>query len=255
MEINAKILEAKVMHKRLSPQMKAFTYGLYYLVLPIHQLHHKGLNKALAINRFSTISFYEKDHGHRDNQSLTSWIMPILKENELHEITDHVLLVTLPRILGYTFNPVSFWLCLDNQNQLRSVLCEVNNTFGETHSYLCTHHNKNVIKKSDTLSTKKLFFVSPFLEREGRYEFTFSYQDDKLGIWIDFFDKNNHKQLITSLTGNLSPLTKGYVRKMFWKYPLVTLKTIGLIHWQAIKLINKKIKRITKPKQYNKKLS
>jgi DUF1365 family protein len=249
MEVTPQIFTAKVMHKRLFPKVNAFTYGIYYLVLPLSNI------AGVVHNRFGVLSFYDKDHGPRDGSDLESWIRPVLKQYKLDIITDQVLLVSMPRVLGYVFNPVSFWFCLDKDGGLRAVLCEVNNTFGQTHSYLCAHEEGQVIKAEDCLQAKKLFHVSPFLQRQGHYTFRFSIQEKQLGVWIDFYDDEGKKQLITSLIGELSPLTKRRLLQTFWSHPLVTFKTIWLIHWQALKLVLKGIKYISKPVQLKQKLS
>ncbi len=87
-----------------------------------------------------------------------------------------VLLVAQPRVLGFLFNPVSFWLIVDQTDDLRAVIAEVNNTYGQRHSYLCAHDDLRPIRFSDTLTTKKVFYVSPFQDVSGRYDFRFDYQ-------------------------------------------------------------------------------
>lgn len=255
MEITPQIFTAKVMHKRLFPKVNNFTYGVYYLALPLSKLSNEITTANLAVNKFGLLSFYDKDFGAKDGSNLDNWIRQTLKKEGLDEVTDEVMLISMPRIFGYVFNPVSFWICLDKKQNIRAVLCEVNNTFGETHNYLCAHEKGRIIKSDDWIEAKKLFHVSPFLKREGYYKFRFSLKEKKLGIWIDFYNTEGKKQLITSLIGNLTPLTKSNLRKSFWRHPLVTLKTIFLIHWQALKLITKGIKYISKPKQIKEKLS
>jgi len=250
-----KLFTAKVMHKRLFPKVNAFTYGIYYLSLPLSKISEI----KIAHNKFAPVSFYDKDHGAKDASkegiSLEDWARGILKKYEISKANGDITLVCMPRIFGYVFNPVSFWLCHDKDQKLRAVICEVNNTFGETHSYLYVHDDQRIINENDTLKAKKIFHVSPFLEREGHYEFRFNIKDDKYGIWIDFFDKDNNKKLITSLMGTLSPLTNANMNKAFWRYPLITFKAIWLIHWQALKLISKGIKYIKKPTQKSEKIS
>ena len=275
MEITPKIYNAKVMHKRLFPKVNSFTYNVYYLVLPLSMLlgglslreimRKRELDKFqseadrffqnLKYNKFGIVSFYDKDHGAKNGKNLNKWVRKILKRYELEEVTKEVFLVSMPRVLGYAFNPVSFWICLGEKRKVRAVLCEVNNTFGETHSYLCAHKDGRIIKSDEWLEAKKLFHVSPFLKREGHYKFRFDLKDESLGIWIDFYNAEGEKQLITSLTGNLQSLTKENLSKAFWQHPLVTIKTIFLIHWQALKLVSKGIKYIRKPKQMKQKLS
>lgn len=247
MEIKPQLYTAKVMHKRLFPKVNAFNYGIYYLALPLSQLSDIKLPVMM--------SFHPKDHGPKDGNNLDDWIRKILQQYGLDEIVEEVTLIAMPRILGYVFNPVSFWMCKDTNHDLRAVLVEVNNTFGETHSYLCAHPDHRIIQAEDVMEAQKLFHVSPFLKREGHYLFRFSSNENKLGMWIDFYNAEGKKQLITSLIGKLAPLTKQRARKAFWAHPLVTLKTIFLIHWQAIKLVSKGIKYVPKPTQQEKRLS
>lgn len=254
MEIIPQIFTAKVMHKRLFPKVNKFVYSIYYLALPLSQIRNKFIAENLSINKFGILSFHEKDHGDQKGE-LQKWIKNILLDNSLNEITDEVILVAMPRVIGYVFNPISLWLCLDKERNLRAVLCEVNNTFGEAHNYLCYHKSGEIIKDNDWIEANKLFHVSPFLKREGFYKFRFSLKEDNLGIWINFYDQEGKQQLITSLIGSLSPLNKSSLRKVFLKHPLVTLKTIFLIHWQALKLVSKGIRYISKPKQLNDKIT
>ncbi len=244
------ILTGRVMHKRLLPKVHAFYYGIYYVVLPLSMLS----SLALAHNRFSALSFYDKDHGAGDGSALESWARYLLKQHQV-EIDGDITLVTMPRVLGYAFNPVSFWLCRDQDGQLRAVLCEVHNTFGEQHTYLCVHQDRRTITSLAPLFAKKLFHVSPFLKREGEYEFYFDIEGDNFNVLINFHNEAGHKQLITSLVGTLQPLSKSSLRFAFWHYPLVTFKAILMIHWHALKLLAKRIQYINKPVQKSTKVS
>lgn len=255
MEIIPQIFTAKVMHKRLFPKVNKFTYGVYYLALPLSKLDDELTTDSLAINRRGLLSFFEKDHVYDGESKAEGWIRKTLEEHGLNDLVKEIVLITMPRVLGYAFNPVSFWLCLDDKSNLRAVLCEVNNTFGEVHNYLCVKKDNEIITGDDWLTAEKLFHVSPFLEREGIYKFRFSVKDNKLGIWIDYYDSENNKKLITSLVGEMEPLSKKALRKAFWKHWHVTLKTILLIHWNAVRLLFKGVKYVTKPTQREEKLS
>lgn len=241
MVIVPQLYSAQVVHKRLLPKKNAFHYGVYYLALPL---------PAAAIPGWLT-SFHMADVGKRDGSDPTTWVRSILADYNLDEKTQHIVLVTMPRILGYVFNPVSFYLCLNNNNDLIAVLCEVHNTFSEQHNYLCANPEHTPIGADQWLEAEKVFHVSPFLQRNGHYKFRFDYRKDTLGIWIDYYDAEAKKQLITSLTGSLTPLTAKALRHAFWQKPLVALKAITLIHWQALKLVTGGIRYIAKPKQLN----
>ena len=245
LDLVPQIFTAKVMHKRLFPRENHFTYKVYYLVLPL----------PAPVIPSKLIGFDAGDLGYRDGSDPADFAKSILAEYGLEQKVNNLILITMPRVFGYVFNPVSFYLCLDAHKQIRAVIAEVHNTFGEQHAYLCAKPDHSPVMADDWLEAKKLFHVSPFLERSGSYSFRFSLGKDKLGIWINYFDKERNKQLITSLIGTLESLNEPSLRKAFWLHPLVTLKTIMLIHWQALRLVLKKIRYVPKPRQYEKKVS
>jgi DUF1365 family protein len=253
MAIEPKLILADIYHKRFFPKINTFNYKSYYLFLPLSLINQTSdLHNILSINKFAKMSFYESDHGAKNNQySTESWIRNILTkhDNSLNNVIKEVYLLTMPRILGYIFNPVSFWFCTDDKNKIRAVLCEVNNTFGERHFYFCNQKNNKIIKPKDLMYADKIFHVSPFLEREGKYCFRFSLKHNSCGVWIDYFDKNGNKKLVTSIFGRFHTLSKKNINCFFLQYPLITIKTILLIHWQALKLKLKGIKYIPKPRQ------
>lgn len=250
MDIKPEIFYGKVMHKRLFPKVNAFTYGIYYLSLPLSNLEAQRDSWRFGVNSPGVMSFHAKDHGRRiKNIDLSGWAVEVLQTYGLHIPDVEIVLMSMPRILGYVFNPVSFWFCYDQEKSLRAVISEVNNTFGETHSYICAHRDGQKIKATEWMQAEKILHVSPFLKREGTYRFRFDVQDGKAGIWIDYYAANGQKQLLTALTGRLVPMTRQTRRHAFWSYPLVTLRAIFLIHWQAVKLLLRGIKYISKPLQ------
>ncbi len=244
-----RLLTAQVMHKRLSPKVNSFTYRVYYLALPLRHLHQAVTTRHLCVNRFGLTSFYTRDHGARNGQPLEPWIETIIQTYGLQHCVTDVELLCMPRILGYVFNPVSFWMCYDSDGQIRAVLCEVNNTFGQTHSYLCLHPDHRPIQPEDWLQAEKCFHVSPFLPREGQYRFRFALKQNQLGIWIDYVNAAGNTQLLTSLCGKLQPLTRQSLLGAFLRHPMVTLKAVALIHWQALKLFVKGMRYIALPSQ------
>ena len=252
MGLKPSLLTGKVMHGRLFPKKNAFNYSIYYLCLPLSQLY----NLPISSSRFSSLSFQEADHGACDGSPLEPWARQILKDYNLSSVTDgDILLICMPRVLGYVFNPVSFWLCFDRDQNIRAVLCEVHNTFGERHTYLCAHADHRPIQPDDILTAQKVFHVSPLLKREGHYTFRFVIQSGQFGVWIDYYDGQGAKQLVTYLKGSLSAMTRHSLRRVFWAYPLITLKAITLIHWQAAKLLAKGVRYVKRPPQMPEKVS
>lgn len=245
MVIEPKIYTAKVMHRRIFPKENTFEYGVYYFAIPLPAPRLPG---RLA-------RFHAKDVGERNGKDPIHWVRNILVNYNLSSKIQNIVLVTMPRVLGYVFNPVSFYLCLDDINHLRAVLCEVHNTFGEQHSYLCANADHSPLTSNHCLEAEKVFHVSPFLEKNGTYKFRFDLTNENLSVWIDYYNVDGQKQLITSLVGNFSPLTIQNLRRAFWKHPLVTFKTIVLIHCQALRLFCKGVAYIAKPLQNLKKMT
>lgn len=245
------ILSSKVFHKRNHPKVNSFNYRSYYIVLDM--LNLQPTSKLLNINKFNIFSFYDKDHGKRDGSKSVNWAINLLEDNKL--AYDNVKLMTMPRILGYLFNPVSFWLCY-HQNKLIAVIAEVNNTFKETHCYICHKDGKEITNKC-RFKAQKDFHVSPFYPRQGYYKFNFKldFSDNaKNQIIINYYD-NEKLQLGTSITATSNKLSSQNLIKEFFRCPLLTIKVMYLIHWQAIKIILKRIKYIPKPEQKTFKIS
>ena len=253
--VDTTILLASVYHKRFFPQVNHFRYRMYYLIFSINKISGLSRNCLLRVNKFGLMSFFEKDHSPKKN--FLSWVRNILKQNDLNFTLGDVVLMAMPRILGYGFNPVSFWFCLDLEGKLRAVIAEVRNTFGENHDYLCYKSDHTVIQKHDVIYVDKIFHVSPFIKREGRYGFQFSYQQDQnnIKILIDHYDYNGKKLLSTSVSGNTIAYNSKNLLLCFILRPLVTIKTIIMIHWQALKIFNKGILYIPLPTQLKKKFS
>jgi uncharacterized protein len=243
--VKSSLLIADVVHRRTQPKENAFKYGVYYLCFPLSLMHTLKC-WLLSVGKPNLMSYYPKDLG---NAEMTNedWIRSILKEWGLNDVTDgEVVLVTMPRILGYAFNPVSFWFCLDGAGDIRAVLSEVHNTFGERHCYLSYHDDKRAISSDDWMESEKVFHVSPFMKIEGVYRYRFILTDAKVAVWINHVTDAG-VMLYTSLIGRRIRLNSRNLAWCFVRYPLVTFKVIALIHWQAIKLISKGISYHRKP--------
>lgn len=252
MEIAPQLLVGGVSHKRLIPVKNAFNYGIYYLALPINTIDSLSKGIIFGFNRFGLLAFFEKDHIEEKYQSLEQFKSDILNEFGITKANGETILVTMPRVLGYIFNPVCFWLCLDDNAELRAVICAVSNTYGEKHYYLCAHADQRVIKPKDRLNAEKVFHVSPFIAREGSYEFKFGIENNHVSISINYFNADQQRLLVTSLQGDLIGLNRKRLIYVFFRYPLVTMMAITKIHWQALKLFSRKIKFIDKPEQISK---
>lgn len=239
------LLDARIFHERMKPRRNRFSYHAFYCLIPVSQLARTERQGLFSINRANLFSLRASDYG-RPGMAPAHYIQQVLDDWRLAEADGEVRLMTLPRVLGYGFNPVSFWLCYDRGDKLRAVLAEVNNTFGERHSYLCFHDDHRAITPSDTLNARKVFHVSPFIRVEGRYSFRFGASSDRIAITIDLEDGEG-LLLRTAVGGRPEPMSTRALLSLLAKNPLYPFKVIGLIHYQAIKLFFKGIRHFNKP--------
>lgn len=246
MALTHRILDAKVVHARTRPKRNRFCYRVYYLCLRLSDWEALTRIRFLSLDRFNLFSLNGKDYFAGKAQSPQQWIQACLTTWGVTKADGEIVLMTMPRVLGYAFNPVSFWFCLDRAGALRAVLADVSNTFGERHAYLLQHGDQSPIHEDDWLESDKLFHVSPFLEIKGHYRFRVAYQQERVGVWIDY-DDGDGIVLHTSVVGTLQPLTALALLRRFFFTPLVTVKVIALIHYQALRLFLKGVRYYCKP--------
>ncbi len=234
----------EVRHTRLKPAKNAFAYPTYFLMLPMRAMQTIKTH-ALAHNRSGLLSFFDRDHGDGRDNSL-AWLDEMLRREGVEDATGEIWLHTYPRVLGYTFKPVSFWYCHADDGTLRAIVVEVNNTFGERHCYLLDRP-----QYGHELTADKVFHVSPFCTLEGNYRFRFMRSShngiEKTVARIDYDDATG-PLIETSVSGTLEPVTNAALRKALWRYPAMTFGVVLRIHWQAFKLWRMRVPFIPKPK-------
>ena len=241
--INSYIYNGTVIHKRFKPQEHYFKYKVFSLLIDLTELEE--LDKKISffsLNRFNLVSFYERDHGERDGSSLADWVKQNLKINNITVENIKIKLLCYPRILGYVFNPLSVFFIYDKDERLISILYEVKNTFGEQHTYVFKVQNENKLIQNNC---SKKFHVSPFIEMDCNYFFRVLNPAEKLSIIINQYDKEG-KILFASQDGIRSDLTTKNLMNSYLKHPLMTLKIISAIHFEAFKLWIKGIKFVKK---------
>jgi len=249
----------QVRHKRLRP-LHAFEYGIYFIRLPLRSMQRQAAQPAFSSsfasrlfsrNGFNLLSFRDSDHGD-GRQPLLAWIEALLKAENVFDADGEIWLQTMPRVLGYVFNPVSFWFCHRADGALRAVLCDVRNTFGERHFYLL--ETGADIAYGSELSAKKIFHVSPFCPVEGRYRFRFmrvlrqhggARQECHLAC-VDY-DDGSGPLLQTSLSGQARAISDWSVASAFFCYPLMSFGVIVRIHIQALRLWLLRLPFFSKP--------
>ena len=229
--ISSAIYRGSVMHRRLRPKAHYLRYRMFYLLLDLDELPSLGRLRLLGIERRAIMSFRASDHGDGKGD-LKAWVAGELAKAGLPVQLGRVQLLTLPRILGFVFNPISVYFCHDPAGVLRATIYEVNNTFGGRHAYvLPAASDDRVIRQH----CAKALFVSPFNDMSGGYRFSLLPPGARVALSIDQFDVDG-SLLRAAFTGQRVGLSDAALLKLLVIYPLLTLKVIGGIHWEAVKL-------------------
>lgn len=223
---------AAVAHARRGPLAHSFNYTTDYVLLAPE--HAQG-RRFFSRNGFNLLSVHDRDHGgERGAGRGAEWARERFSEAGLDcsaEIT--IALLTQPRLLGHWFTPVSFWIALQGE-AIRAVIAEVNNTFGQRHSYMCRLDDFHPICPGDTISASKVFHVSPFQDVSGTYHFRFSVQLDRIAIAIAYTDGENGLDAVMS--GRLRQLTTSLAINACLRRPGGSLRVLFLIYWNALRL-------------------
>ncbi len=237
------IYNGTVIHKRFKPKRHFFKYSVFSLLIDLSELEY--LDKTVSFfsfNKFNLISFFEKDHGNRDNSSLAGWVKKNLDDNKINSKNIKIRLLCYPRIFGYVFNPLSIFYIYDENEKLISILYEVKNTFGEQHTYIFKVQDDSNLYQNNCL---KKFHVSPFIEMNCNYFFRLLKPGERISVIIDQYQVNE-KILYASQDGKRVDFTTKELIKSYIKHPLMTFKIISAIHFEAFKLWLKGIKFIKK---------
>ena len=247
------IFKARIWHKRFGSVENAFNYrSLYLLTSEENRSKITAPRPLFGVNRFALWREDDRDHGFRDGAPPHVYLTAVLEKAGMGGIIDvpHIATLAMPRVAGYVFNPATFRFCPDEEGRLRAVICEVHNTFGEAHTYICKRRDNGVIARDDEMTADKIFHVSPFYDRLGGYRFRFAIDDGSAGMFIDYHGPGGEKRLGASLTGDFLPFTGKNIAKAFCVCPHPALKTTALIHVQALRLwAGKRVPYIPKPPQ------
>ena len=221
---------ARVMHARTTPARR-FTYRVFSLLLDIDDLAGSAAGCALlSIERFNVLSFRRKDHGRRDGSELRPWVEACLSRAGIAERPDAIRLLAFPRLWSFAFNPLSIYYCYAN-GRLRAVVYDVRNTFGESHAYVAPIETQNDCFARH--AADKVFYVSPLIGMRGTYRFALKDPGESLSIAIQLFDDAG-LVLTATQTGSRRLLTSWEACKAVAGHPLMTLKVIAAIHWEAL---------------------
>ena len=232
--MNSCIYNGEVTHTRFKPVKHFLKYKTFSLLIDLDEINL--LDKSIGIfshNKFNIFSFYDKDHGDRDGGNLKDWVISNLKKFQIKENITNIKVLCYPRILGYVFNPLSIFYCYE-KDKLVAIFYEVKNTFNEQHTYIFKiKNNEEIIQKC-----RKKFYVSPFMDMETFYNFKLINPNDKLSVFIKQTDADG-TILTATQTGDKKEFSYKQLAINFLKYPLMTIKIISSIHYEALLLWKK----------------
>lgn len=221
----------EVMHMRLRPFHHQFRYRVFTALLDVDRLE-TAESRLMKVDRFGFFSFRRADHGPRDGTDLRPWVERLLAEAG-RPLPSRIMLLSMPRFLGYSFNPLSVFFCYDANGALESIVYEVKNTFGDQIPYVVEANAKGASNHDHA----KEMFVSPFIEMDQTYRFTIRPPEDRLAIRIKQGDGTpGGDWLIATQNGTRCALNDRSLAGLTFSHPLAALKVITAIHWQALKL-------------------
>jgi DUF1365 family protein len=245
--LQSAIYQGVVVHQRFKPTGHRLRYRIVSLLIDLDELSALSRRfRLLSIDRFNLFSLRQSDFGAGTPTGLRDWVTAQCKAAGI--LADGAIrLLAMPRVLGHAFNPLSVFFCYRADGGLAATLYQVNNTFGERHSYLIPAPSGTTMIRQ---SCRKVFYVSPFMPMEMEYRFRVVPPAKRVSVVIDGLGAGPSGQgrLITaSLSGRRSELTDGALLRAFLGAPALGLKVVGGIHWEALKLWRKKVGLHTKP--------
>ncbi|MBK1672211.1 hypothetical protein CKO35_02625 [Ectothiorhodospira shaposhnikovii] len=230
-----RLYRTRVMHRRLFPVEYRFIHRVFSLLVDVDRLDELDQSlRLLSVNRFNLLNLNVRDHGPRDGSPWRPWVDTCLGRAGIDLEGGQVQLLCFPRVLGYTFNPLSLWYCRHRDGSLRAIICEVSNTLGDCHHYLL-HADGTPMTWPVRASQEKLFYVSPFIEMDARYQFRLSEPDETLNVLIHEY-QDSRLMLSAAQTGHARPLNDTELLRATVAVPFMTLKVIAAIHWHALKI-------------------
>lgn len=238
------LYRGKVLHRRLHPRTHTLRYRVLHILVDIDRVDEiAGGLRLFAHNRFGLFAFHNRDYGAGDDTPLRAHAEGLLQSAGIEPDGGAIHLLTMPRMFGYAFNPLSTWFCYSRDGGLHAIMYEVSNTFGERHSYVMA---APLGAREVRQVSPKRFHVSPFLPMAMDYAFRVVPPGERLSIGIMVSDASG-PVLSAIHTARRQELTDATLLRAALAFPLVTLKVTAGIHWEALKLWLKRVPLFRKP--------
>ena len=223
-----------VVHQRFRPKPHRLHYRLAQILIDLDELDAlAGRLRLFSRNRFNLVAFHDRDYGDRSGSNLRRQVEGHLIAAGIAVDGGPIRFLTMPRIFGHVFNPISTWFCHARDGKLRATIYEVTNTFGHRHFYVIP-----VAQEAGSLvrqSCDKALYVSPFMDMDMRYDFTLRPPGDSVNLAITGSDAAG-KLIVARFSGKRKTLDNRGLLRLLLGIPLMTLRVVAGIHWEAMKL-------------------
>ena len=235
------LYRGEVFHARLRPVADRFRYRVFAILIDLDRLAEADrAARPFSVNRGNLLAFFERDHGPRDGTPLRDHVRTLLASHGHDFAVGRILLLAYPRCLGFVFNPLSVYYVHDADGSLRAVLYEVRNTRSEMHTYVRAVAPGALTEAGLRQSAPKAFYVSPFLGMRARYDFRLAPPAESLRLHILESDAEG-PVLAAGFTARRRDLTARAALAALAAIPLMTVKVVAAIHWEALRLWLRKV--------------
>jgi uncharacterized protein len=227
-----------VTHKRLRPVPHELAYDVASLLVSLNDLKAGRLPSLLGYNRWRPLSIFDRDHGAAGDQTINEFAWSLVANKGLSDQVSDVFMLCYPRVLGYGFNPLTVYFCVDQIGSIRLMIYEVHNTFGGRHTYVS---DAMAADDGSYHRTEKVFRVSPFNGVEGEYGLRATRPVETVSVGVAL-STDEGPLLKAYFAGRRKPLNNWQLLRILFGLPLMSLKVIVAIHWEALKLLKKGLK-------------
>lgn len=228
MSLASGIYTGRVRHRRLRPRAHKLGYRIFMLLIDLDELAEVGRLKALGVGRFALLGFDPRRHGDGSDRPLKAQVEGLLAQAGLAH-GGPIRMLAMPQVLGRAFNPLTVYFCHGADGRLSAILYEVNNTFGQRHSYLIPAPDTALVRQA----CDKVFYVSPFMDMDLAYAFRVLRPDRQVLVAVDVSDADG-LVLATSFGGERQELTDRNLIRAWLTHPWMTLGSLAAIHWEAL---------------------
>jgi DUF1365 family protein len=234
-KLRSAVYVGHVMHRRTGPITHRFRYRVFALCIDLDELPKLAQRiPFFSYNRWNLLGFHDRDHGARDGGDLKSWAHRQLRSAGIERTPSRIRLLCYPRMFGFVFNPLSVWFCEDECGYPFAILYEVSNTFGDSYTYAMAIAD-SAPGGSIEQGCSKALYVSPFFPVAGSYRFRVRAPDDRLALAI-LYRSPDGSALYASQTGRRSDFSARALMTAIATHPLMSLKVIAGIHWEALRI-------------------